>query len=309
MQKTQQFLDFKAPCGELIRFPVGRIVGDAPGPHFVITAGVHGAEYPGIAAAMTLFQMLEPEMVKGQVTIVTISSLEAFQKRSIFICPFDGKNPNRVFPGKLDGTYTDALAYYLFNEIIRHGDYYLDLHGGDMVEALLPFSIYHTGSEVDERSRELAEYYLLPNIIATSSGGTWDDSGTTYSNAAKLGIPAAIVESGGIGQMDQASIDEHMRGLINVLRHYNVLDGPVTKPDNTVFYRDFLWLYTPKGGVFHHMVDVGESVKAGQTAGIVKDYFGNQLTEILVPEDSRVLFRTTSPAVAENGLLYGLGVQ
>lgn len=310
-EKTTKVLRYSDKSGEEIHFPVAEIKGRADGPHFVITAGVHGCEYPGIASAVKLFKEIDPADLRGRITIVTVASVKAFEARNMFVCPVDGKNPNRFFPGDKDGTYTDAADYYLLKEIIAKGDYYMDLHGGDMVEALDPFSIYHVGAgdKIDRQSREIADYYALPNVVSTHTDGEWPDNGTTYANAAKSGIPAAIVEAGGIGQLDEASVEMHMRGLINVLRHFGSLKGEAFKSERQRHYSRFIWVYSEHKGIFYRNVNVGDEIQRGQTLGVVEDYFGQPLKEVISDAEGRILFLTTSPAVAQNGLLMGIGIK
>ena len=310
MSKTSEFITYKAPDGKEIRFPVAKVKGDLPGPKVFINGGMHGCEYPGIVAAIRFFNELDPAEISGEVTIVTICSVDAFEKRSVFVTPEDGKNPNRFFPGSLTGSYTDALAYYLFNDFIKKADYFIDLHGGDMVEALDPFVIYRGGenNETERLSRELVEYYGLPNIVMTKAGGAWDDSGTAYANAAMAGVPGAIVEAGGVGQLDQASVDLHLKGLRNVLRHFKCLKGDAVKPENQNFCKDLLWVFSPAGGIFYREVEVGDKLRKGQKLGQVEDYFGKKLADVISPSDGNLLFLTTSPAIKDKGLLMGLGV-
>ncbi len=88
----------------------------------------------------------------------------------MFVCPLDNINPNRVFPGRADGTFSEVLAYHFFQEIFSHVDYLIDLHGGDMVEDLIPFTIFQeTGqAEVDQRSEALAQFWLAISSPTTT---------------------------------------------------------------------------------------------------------------------------------------------
>jgi predicted deacylase len=306
--KKTEWLKFSSDQEE-IAFPVATIEGTKPGPTVTITAGIHGCEYPGIVSAIRLFKELTPETVAGKIQIVTISSLKAFESRSMFVCPVDGKNPNRVFPGDKNGSYTQVLAYHLFNDLLLKGDYHLDLHGGDMVEALVPFSLYHKSGndKIDQKSLEIAKYYGLKYIIS----GTWPDSransGTAYDNASEHGIPGALVEAGSIGQLDEESVNLHMKGLYSVLRYLGCLEGESVIPGDLTFYDEFVEVYTPKKGIFHTKVSVGDEVSKSQCVGIIEDYFGNQIEEILSPINGKVMCLTTSPAVKDNGLLMELG--
>lgn len=309
MQKRREMLEYMTPDGKKICFPVATIEGAHPGPVFVITAGIHGAEYPGIASAIQIFRELEPEQVHGTLIIVTISSVEAFERRSMFVCPWDGKNPNRCFPGKKDGTYTKRMVNLLFEEIISKADYHLDLHGGDMVENLDPFSLYHIGNneEVTQKSREMAVYYGLANLISTSSSGTWPDVGANYANSAEHGIPAIITEVGKIGQMEKQDVEIHLRGIRNVLKYAGVLEGEPEKFEDIVEYRNFVWLYTPVKGIFYCDVKIAQEIKKDQVVGHMEDYFGTFLMDIQAPVDGKILFLTTSPAMQRDGLIMGIG--
>ena len=69
-----------------------------------------------------------------------------------------------MLPGDPAGTYSDVLAHAIFTELIAPADVVVDLHGGDLLEALEPFAIY-AESGVEERSRSLAETFGLPYVV------------------------------------------------------------------------------------------------------------------------------------------------
>jgi len=308
MGKTTEFLTFKATDGNEAVFPVATVTGSKPGPTVTVTAGVHGCEYAGIAAAVRLFKALDPETVSGTVRIVTITSLLSFEERRMFVCPVDGKNPNRFFPGDPGGSFTEQYVHFLMENIIAKGDYYIDLHGGDMVEGLEDFSIYHLDdSEVSKKSYEMAYYYGLPNLVSTKAGGAWPDDGTTYANAAKRGIPAMITEAGSVGQLHEKDTLTHLNGLTNVLKYLGVLEGKPEEPKKPQGYSGMTWLYTssPKG-IFYKTIEPGMMVTKGQEAGVLEDYFGNELERPVAPVSGKVVFVTTSPAMPEKGLIMGI---
>lgn len=309
-EKKTEIIRFNTPCGRELFFPVATVTGNNPGPAAVITAGVHGCEYPGIVSAIRLFKELTPEEVNGSVKIVTITSTAAFEERSMFVTPYDKVNPNRVFPGRADGSYSEVLTYRAM-ELIAGADYHMDLHGGDMVEDLDPFSIYHRGDskELNDLSYEITHYYGLPNVVVTEKGGLWPDDGTTYANVSeRLHIPSAIVEVGAMGVLDEPSVQKHLFGLKNVLRKFGTLKGevsPVTPPE---IFENMAWVYTGQKGIFYMNVKVGDYVKKGDTIGVLEDYFGNYLETVASPVDGKALFLTGNPAMKEHGLVAGIGV-
>src|SRR6185437_12322558 len=93
--------------GQPYRLPMWLINGVGEGPTLVVTAGVHAAEYASIAAALELGRSLDPASLSGCVIVVPIVDMPAFTARSIYVCPLDGKNPNRVFPGNPQGSASE----------------------------------------------------------------------------------------------------------------------------------------------------------------------------------------------------------
>src|SRR5207253_954955 len=83
--------------------------------------------------------------------------------------PIDRVNPNRVFPGKPDGSFTEQLAHFIFTTCIAPSQAFMDLHGGDMVEELAPFGAYSADADpaVTSRSRAMAEAYGLQFTTAS----------------------------------------------------------------------------------------------------------------------------------------------
>src|SRR3954451_6668212 len=111
--------------------PAFEVGGTKPGPQVSVIGGIHGCEYSSIAAVTRLMRELEQTSIRGTVVGVPVVSLAAFERRTPFVVPHDGKNLNRAFPGAPDGTYTDRLAHAIFTTLIEPADAVLDLHGGD----------------------------------------------------------------------------------------------------------------------------------------------------------------------------------
>src|SRR5947208_1449676 len=225
-QKEQRLLAFGSRTLADYQWPYFAISGATDGPTLGLIAGVHGAEYPPIDAVMQFCRALDPAALRGRIVAVPVVNLPGFWQRTPFVCPSDGKNPNRAFPGNPNGTYSEALAYYLFESVIRSGDDLIDLHCGDMVEDLMPFSLVQESgnAEVDGRARDLAVAFGLPYVVVQPHGGG-PVAGTTNGAAAQAGIPAVIAEAGGVGQLDPKAVELHLRGLRQALLHLGMLEG------------------------------------------------------------------------------------
>ena len=293
-----QVADLELPCLD--------VLGELDGPRLCLIAGIHGCEYSSIAAVRRFARALDPARLAGSVTAVPIVNLPSYWARSPFVSPADGKNLNRCFPGNPDGTYSDVLAYEVFERLIAPSDYLVDLHGGDLVEGLEPFALYDE-SPVEETAREMAVAFGLPYVLRLEREGA-PVGGTTSSAAAAAGIPAVIAEAGGCGLLDEAAVELHVRGLENVLRRLGMLDGhPEPPPVGMQSVRRFVWLRSDAAGWWEPFAGAGTEVAEGELLGTVSDLYGDLHEEIRAPEAGVLLFVTTSPAVGESGLLLGLG--
>lgn len=307
MKKTEKMFCYPAGEGREIQIPVVTLEGDAPGPHAVITAGIHGCEYPPILAAAEFCRTCDLRDIRGTVTVVTISTLESFRTRTPFVCPVDGKNPNRFFPGDLNGTYTQQLTYHLFHDIIAGADYHIDLHCGDMTETLAPFCEFGTGysEKVDAMSRDIALYSGMPSLVEPNLNADPGDlpQGLNYLNSVQHGVAGAIVEIGQMGRTDREYVDGQLFCIRNVLRRMGNLAGEAVPTADPAWFTTYETVYAPVQGIFVRCVEAGTDVKAGQTIGEIWDYFGNPVAQVHVPADGRILYLTSSIAVEKDGFL------
>jgi predicted deacylase len=271
-----------------------------------LLAGIHGAEYASIAAARRFMQSLDERQLAGTVVAAPIVNVTSFWARSPFVVPEDGKNLNRCFPGDASGTFAEALADAVFRNLIAPSDYLVDLHGGDLVEALQPFAL-HDESPQEDRARAMATAFGLPYVVRQARSDS-PIAGTTSAAAADVGIPAIIAEAGGCGLLEEDAVAMLARGVENVLRLLGLLPGePEPPPQPMRSVGRFLWLRSQEAGWWEPSVRVGEELEAGARLGTVTDLYGGVLEEIVAPEAGVLLFVTTSPAVGANGLLLGLG--
>ena len=292
--------------------PALDITGTPDGPRLTVLAGVHGCEYAPMAAQRSWARGLASRPLRGRVLAIPVLNLPAFRARSPFVVPDDGRNLNRCFPGNPAGSLAERLAYDTFTKVIAGSDALIDMHAGDMVEALEPFALYDAGP-AEARARELAEAYGLGYVIRQEPGPDRAVAGTTSAAAAEIGIPAIIAEAGGCGLVERAAVDAHRRGLDRVLAQLG-MSGDPAGPGGTGApprsLRRFRWLRCVHEGWWEPAEQVGGVVTEGQILGTVSSIDGTEILEtITAPSDGVLMFVTSSPAVAADGLLLGLGAQ
>jgi uncharacterized protein len=280
--------------GVVAELPVLVVHGAMPGPRVAATAGIHGAEYVSIAALREVALGLDPARLRGSLVAVLTANPAAFAARSIYVNPVDGRNLNRQFPGDAAGSPTQRLAHWLTGNVIAGSDVFVDLHCGDMNEALVSFTgIEDTGDAVvDARSRELAEAYGLRYLLIGPSPGT------TTTAAAALGIPAVLAEVGGQGRWPAEDVALHAAGFRRLLRAAGLIDAAPEAPSVTTELLPIeAWMRATTSGYWHPAIEVGQRLAAGTVVGEVQDAFGVVLERPAAPMEGIVIFLVSSLAM------------
>jgi predicted deacylase len=300
-------LRFSHPALADWSWPYTVVRGAADGPHLALISGVHTAEYPAIEANIRFTRALDPARLRGTVVSLPLIDVPAFLPRTPFVCPIDDKNPNRFFPGDPKGTFTDVMDDAIFRSVIAPADALIDLHGGDMVEALVPFSIYSVSgnAEVDAKSELLARAFGLPYLVAlTPQPGAI--GGTTAHAAAAAGVPSIIAEAGSSGLLTEPETRMLVDGIGNALRSLGMLDGAVQQ-HHPAEVGQFTWMRAPAEGMWYPSVDVSAQVSQGQNIGRIGNLYGDTLAKIEAPHDGVIIFTTSAPAMPQDGLIIAVG--
>ncbi len=271
--------------GTAVRMPIILANGVNEGQTLLVTAGIHGGEYPSIEAGIRFGSQLNPTEMSGQIIVMSPVSLNAFHARQAFLVPEDGKNLNRQFPGKALGTMAERMAYTIMTEVVAHIDAWVDLHGGDIPESLVPFSGYIEAADlaVNDRSRALAAAFGIEYVVKPSYLG-----GTSIAAAAALNIPALLAEAGQLGILDEPNTEMLLNGCWNVARFMKIVLGSVS-PIQLREFASWPWVRAEHTGCWYPAVKIGDMVDVGQVVGRVKDYFGNVIAEYKAPASGLVL--------------------
>ncbi|GAB5551782.1 MAG: hypothetical protein Sapg2KO_13730 [Saprospiraceae bacterium] len=288
--------------GTPVKMPTTVIVGTKPGKNILITGGVHGGEYPCIETAIRLAKSLEPEEVQGTLVIIHPVNTPAFAARLQYYGPYDGKNLNRVFPGKALGTVSERIAYAV-HQLQQGADFYIDLHGGDIHEALVPFVIFSElgGAELAEASRKASALFGFPYVVGSTS-----ENGSIGA-AAAVGTPGMLAELGQCGRWSEDEVETYLAATKNVLRHLGVLEGMVIENNEVQFLEKMHVLKSENDGCWYPTKALEEKVKAGEKIGEIRDFFGNTLSEYFAPATGLLLYVVTSLAISKGDPLVAIG--
>jgi uncharacterized protein len=288
-----------------IEIPLIEIEG-RDGPTLTIVAGLHGCEFAGIEAVRRLVSETDFTDLAGRLRVVPVANLPAFFGRSEAVVPIDGKNPNRVFPGNADGSYTESFADLMTREVIDGSDVVLDTHGGDIFELLVPYTgVSNAGpEETRERARELARVYDLPYVVTSERlPGRVEGAGPLREAAMNMGIPALLHESGGQALMREDDIETHVRGMRNTMRYLGMTPGEPEYRNEPRWLETDFWR-APVEGMFYPFQELDDEVEEGQVVGVIRDVFGRDLEEVVAPYGAWIIAIVTSLSCRSDGVLY-----
>ena len=147
-EKKTGYLSVGETAVASVLIPIAIVKGTKPGPTLCISGGVHGYEYSSIEAVIRMVKETDPAKLSGTLLAVPVLNMAAFEARgpqggvsTAFQNPLDNININRIFPGNPEGTMSYQIAAAFMTNVISKADYFIDCHGGDLNEELVPFVV------------------------------------------------------------------------------------------------------------------------------------------------------------------------
>jgi predicted deacylase len=260
--------------------PIVVAKGVQGGQRISLTAGVHGDELSPVNAVQRIMSGLDPTQMSGTVIAVYDLSRPAkeYTQRKWPIAQGGGSlvDLNRVWPGdEMGNDVPTRHAGILWNRLFKHNvDIALDYHtastGGDFT--MFIFADFHK-----PEIRQIAE--LFPTEQIKDDPG---ENGTLEMAFVEAGIPVMTIEIGGPRIFDLPKIAMTVEGSMNVLKHYQIIDGPIgrTSRDAGTFFGDsFETIRSTSGGFLELLVDLRAKVTPGQKVAIQRNSFGDVVAE------------------------------
>jgi predicted deacylase len=279
--------------GDVVSLALREIRGDAPGPHVLITGGVHGDEFEPMAAVRRLIGALRPGDLRGRVTLVPVVNEPAFRRGQR--TAEDGLDLARTCPGRPDGSVTERIAHEL-SGLIRAADFYIDLHTGGTRLRVLPLAGYtlHPDPAVLAAQRRMARAFGLPVVWGTDP----NLEGRSLSVARDARVPAIYAEYQGGGGCDPAGVAADVQGCLNVLAALGVVAAPAASPAaDPLVVEDGrpgaghmqVNHPVPCEGFFEPAIALGQRVRAGDPLGTVTDLLGGRVEVVRAAHAGLVL--------------------
>jgi predicted deacylase len=310
-QKATGYISVQAGVDAAASIPVIVVNGTRPGPVLALVAGSHGTEYASILALQKLANAADPAELSGILIIVPLINVPSFAQKVPHLNPVDGKNMNRFYPGRPDGTQTERVSSAIAKQVVERCDYLIDLHGGDLDENLRRYAYWATtGKEAqDAASHALVVAFGFDHIILQDFRTPVAPGGAVNITrfAAELGRPCVTAEAGHAGISDAEDVDSLIQGCWNVARHLKMLSAPVSPVEHPLWLSRVSIVTSELDGVFYPLVGPEAYVSQGMKIGYVTDYFGKKVWDATSPIAGVVLYIGAVPSLKKGDTIAHIG--
>jgi predicted deacylase len=243
------------------------------GPRVLLMAGNHGDEYEGQVALAKLLRQLEPATVRGRIIFLSSANFPAAMA-GMRTSPLDDGNLNRLFPGDPDGGPTAQIAWYIEHMLLTQCDYVFDLHSGGSSLMYLPSALSRRHADPTRMSHALELLQAFGAPISYITDAPPGDDLALPAAAVRQGVMHLGTELGGGGTLTMAALRIAEDGVRRVLTRIGALaDEPTTPPAPVTRLLQVrgpeYFVYAPDSGLFEPLVELGDEVVAGQTAGMI----------------------------------------
>ncbi|KAI8063694.1 uncharacterized protein B0P05DRAFT_555340 [Gilbertella persicaria] len=297
----------KQGLSEWLRLPVIVCRGTEDGPVVGITAAVHGNELNGVPCIHRVISEIDVNKLHGTVVAVPCVNVSGYLK---FTREFaDGRDLNRLFPGREDGFASQVYCYQLMNKVISQFNYLIDLHTASFGRV----NSYYVRADMNDPISAIMARLQTPQVVLHNSG----QDGTLRSAASARGIRAITVEIGNPQLFQNQYVQWSYIGVMRILDHldmYTLTYQPTAEdmaalgPPNTILCSKGFWIYTKTGGVLEVYPGVNTIIKKGDLIARIKNIFGNVVDEYYAPCSGIVIGRSSNPVAMSGDRIVHLGV-
>jgi uncharacterized protein len=315
-EKVSGFLEIPAGVDSGTRVPITVVQGREAGPTLALVAGTHGSEVAPIIALQRVRASLDPAQLRGTVILVHVANMPSFLKRTIYYSPIDGKNLNRVYPGRSDGTVSERIAHAITTEVIDKSDYLVDMHAGDGNESLRPYTYWNKlglDARVDSVGREMALAWGHNHIVVDTDRPKDPKASVYTQNTAHVrGKPSITTETGYLGMPAEEMVQLNEAGAFRLMRYLRMVPGTVELVERPVYLERTVVLTSPETGIWYPQVGRGQRVGEGNAIGYLTDFFGTRVGEVRAPFAGAVLYVVGTPAMSKGepvGMIGAVGAR
>lgn len=243
-----------------------------------VFGGTHGNEWEGQVTVKRLSQALDPSEISGRVILMPQLSQSACAANQR-VSPYDNVNMNRAFPGNPRGTISYRIADFVKSRVFPQVRVVIDLHAGGREGGFALCTSFHPVPDLAQFAEisRVAALFDTPFVLIYSS----QMASGLLSDEAEAEGKIAIGGEFGFGEgVNRRGVLHAYEGVLNVMRHYGMLKGKISKIDSTrpsaprlVDARNLEdYIPAPSSGIWEPLVELGDDVRQGQLVGRIHDF-------------------------------------
>ena len=156
---------------------------------------------------------------------------------------------NRSFPGSSKGSLASRIARLISNKVLPVIDLAVDFHTGGGSRYNFPQVRFSDGHA---ESYALGKVFAAPVTISTSIIPK-----SFRSEAIDQGKPIIVFEGGESQRLNKEAVEEGIKGVNRVFRHYGLLEGE-NEEKSTEEYKRMHWVRAGEAGLFTPFLKSGE---------------------------------------------------
>lgn len=277
---------FNLADGSSISLP-SAIAGNKEGKIITIIAAQHGNEWNGPFACHLLYQLLNPDNIRGKVLIVPIANTPAFLQKQR-VSSLDNIDMNRTYAFVKKRKPTEHLAKIIFEKFCLNSDYVIDLHSGGPGE-YIPLAEVLNAEDI-----KLAQSLNMGRVIIRKK-----DSNSLVPNCYKAGVKAFSIEAGKALKLNYDYASAIADGIMNFLKTVGIInEKPETDFSQPVF-RGKVTLPSEVSGFFKASIRLGKVVSEGQELCTIWPFFKPKPVKVLSPIGGTVIYLRAEEVISE----------
>jgi len=283
-----------------VSVPVVVINGRHEGPIIYLHAGSHGQEtIYSVETLRRLADDIDPERLRGAIIAVPLANLLAHQAATRVAPHYAAREGvafagdiHKLWPGDANGSLTQRIVHFLWNEAARQADCAIDLHA--VGEPGIPFTFMYRGGTRDALGTPAWEKTLaMAKAFGVTMVTTAPNPLTLAGACLDAGKPALMIEMTNSRMLDEAAIDAALTGIRNVLVHLGMVEGSV-EPQRGMRVVPGVHAAMPtiranRGGFIRFEVECGTLLPAGTVIARTRDVHGREVEAISMPADGYVM--------------------
>jgi hypothetical protein len=284
------------PNGAPVALSVRVLHGRRDGPTVFVSAAVHGDEIVGVEIVRRLSRAPALQRLAGTLLLVPVVNVYGFIGHSRYLP--DRRDLNRSFPGVAGGSLAARLAHCFFDAVVARCDCGIDLHSAPAHRVNLP---HIRISPDDAAARTLADAFAAPLILESRIR-----AGSLRDAARDRDVTVLVYEAGEALRFDEIAIRVGVRGVLRVLCRLGMVRarGLRRSRDGMPLAAKSGWLRAPDGGLLRALRTIGDSVKVGETVGLVSDPLGEAETPVTATAPGLIVGCANLPLVNRGDALF-----